>query len=217
VRELYLYPAVHAESERRSGHPLAGWYTAWSMGHQMFSSTDGHISSSGEKPAVCRWSTIAMAWASVFTIQKTDGSVSKVEMATPRALIYKVLFPSISTFETLPLPPCPLRDAPSQGTVWVVVRRSGTSTLTASQRCEPPAMVPPGSRACPVLCETPYNACTRDTIAQASRVFWDVLAKYVGIVRKTCREGRHATNVPLAAGICPQPDGETRHREQSSQ
>ena len=30
------------------------------------------------------------------------GSVSKVEMATPMALIYKVLFPSISTFETLP-------------------------------------------------------------------------------------------------------------------
>jgi hypothetical protein len=30
------------------------------------------------------------------------GSVSKVEMATPMALIYKVLFPSISTFETPP-------------------------------------------------------------------------------------------------------------------
>jgi hypothetical protein len=28
------------------------------------------------------------------------GSVSKVEIATPRGLIYKVLFPSISTFET---------------------------------------------------------------------------------------------------------------------
>ncbi len=28
------------------------------------------------------------------------GSVSKVEMVTPTALIYKVLFPSISTFET---------------------------------------------------------------------------------------------------------------------
>jgi predicted ATPase len=30
------------------------------------------------------------------------GSVSKVEMATPMSLIYKVLFPSISTFETPP-------------------------------------------------------------------------------------------------------------------
>ena len=30
------------------------------------------------------------------------GSVSKVEMATPMDLIYKVLFPSISTFETPP-------------------------------------------------------------------------------------------------------------------
>jgi hypothetical protein len=30
------------------------------------------------------------------------GSVSKVEMMTPTALIYKVLFPSISTFETPP-------------------------------------------------------------------------------------------------------------------
>src|SRR2546428_5003128 len=30
------------------------------------------------------------------------GSVSKVEMVTPMALIYKVLFSSISTFETLP-------------------------------------------------------------------------------------------------------------------
>ncbi len=31
------------------------------------------------------------------------GSVSKVEMVTPMALIYKVLFPSITTFETPPL------------------------------------------------------------------------------------------------------------------
>jgi hypothetical protein len=30
------------------------------------------------------------------------GSVSKVEIATPMDLIYKVLFPSISTFETPP-------------------------------------------------------------------------------------------------------------------
>src|SRR5262249_11090701 len=30
------------------------------------------------------------------------GSVSKVEMVTPMALIYKVLFPSLSTFETPP-------------------------------------------------------------------------------------------------------------------
>ena len=33
------------------------------------------------------------------------GSVSKVEMVTPMALIYKVLFPSISTFETPPIFP----------------------------------------------------------------------------------------------------------------
>ena len=31
------------------------------------------------------------------------GSVSKVEIVTPMALIYKVLFPSISTFETPPI------------------------------------------------------------------------------------------------------------------
>jgi hypothetical protein len=33
---------------------------------------------------------------------KTRGRVSKVEMAAPRVLIYKELFPSISTFETPP-------------------------------------------------------------------------------------------------------------------
>jgi hypothetical protein len=32
----------------------------------------------------------------------TKGSVSKVEIATPMGLIYKALFPSISTFETPP-------------------------------------------------------------------------------------------------------------------
>jgi hypothetical protein len=32
----------------------------------------------------------------------SDGSVSNVEIATPIGLIYKVLFPSISTFETPP-------------------------------------------------------------------------------------------------------------------
>ena len=37
-----------------------------------------------------------------------QGSVSKVEMMTPMALIYKALFPSISTFETPP-PPLPHR------------------------------------------------------------------------------------------------------------
>jgi hypothetical protein len=35
-------------------------------------------------------------------VSETDGSVSNVEMMTSMALIYKVLFPSISTFETLP-------------------------------------------------------------------------------------------------------------------
>src|SRR6266702_3745115 len=40
-----------------------------------------------------------------YTIGKGKGSVSKVEMATPMALIYKVLFPSISTFETPPFFP----------------------------------------------------------------------------------------------------------------
>jgi transposase-like protein len=34
------------------------------------------------------------------------GSVSKVEMVTPISLIYKVLLPSISTFETPPPLPC---------------------------------------------------------------------------------------------------------------
>ena len=36
--------------------------------------------------------------------QNRSGSVSKVEMMTPMALIYMMLFPSISTFETPP--PC---------------------------------------------------------------------------------------------------------------
>jgi hypothetical protein len=35
------------------------------------------------------------------------GSVAKVEMATPIDLIYKVLLPSISTFETPPMPDIP--------------------------------------------------------------------------------------------------------------
>ena len=35
-------------------------------------------------------------------VDKRVGSVSKVEMTTPMALIYKVLFPSISTFEAPP-------------------------------------------------------------------------------------------------------------------
>ena len=35
--------------------------------------------------------------------QALTGSVSNVEMATPMSLIYKVLFPSISTFETPPI------------------------------------------------------------------------------------------------------------------
>jgi hypothetical protein len=34
--------------------------------------------------------------------QNRSGSVSKVEMMTPMALIYMMLFPSISTFETPP-------------------------------------------------------------------------------------------------------------------
>ena len=41
------------------------------------------------------------AWPDLLQI---PGSVSKVEMAVPMALIYKVLFPSISTFETPPGP-----------------------------------------------------------------------------------------------------------------
>jgi hypothetical protein len=36
----------------------------------------------------------------IFTL--IEGSVSKVEIATPMDLIHKVLFPSISTFETPP-------------------------------------------------------------------------------------------------------------------
>src|SRR5215510_7675849 len=38
--------------------------------------------------------------------ERCDGSVSKVEMATPMALIYMVLFPSVSAFETPPLFAC---------------------------------------------------------------------------------------------------------------
>src|SRR5262249_29965664 len=37
---------------------------------------------------------------------KDRGSVSKVEMVTPMALIYIVLFPPISTFETPPILKC---------------------------------------------------------------------------------------------------------------
>ena len=33
---------------------------------------------------------------------RTLGSVSKVDMATPMPLIYKTVFPAITTFETLP-------------------------------------------------------------------------------------------------------------------
>jgi hypothetical protein len=45
------------------------------------------------------------------------GSVSKVEMVTPMALIYIVLFPSISTFETPPRGPTesPDRGRPEKG------------------------------------------------------------------------------------------------------
>jgi hypothetical protein len=52
------------------------------------------------------YSVLVDAVSSLFTDR---GSVSKVEMTTPRALIYKVLFPSTSTFETPPGPttgPC---------------------------------------------------------------------------------------------------------------
>ena len=38
----------------------------------------------------------------VLCMDEQPGSVSKVEMTTPRALICEVLFPFISTFETLP-------------------------------------------------------------------------------------------------------------------
>jgi hypothetical protein len=40
-----------------------------------------------------------LAW--LFLLTRT-GSVSKVEMVTPMALIYKVLISSVSTFETPP-------------------------------------------------------------------------------------------------------------------
>jgi hypothetical protein len=36
-------------------------------------------------------------------VDEKGGSVSKVEMVTPMALIYKVVFSSISTFETPPI------------------------------------------------------------------------------------------------------------------
>src|SRR5437879_3136163 len=48
-----------------------------------------------------------MPWSS--WILAIVGSVSKVEMATPIGLISKVLFPSLSTFET---PPCRLSATP---------------------------------------------------------------------------------------------------------
>src|SRR5262249_39144467 len=45
-------------------------------------------------------------------VNSSVGSVSKVEMATPIGLIYKALFPSISTFET---PPCCSRFSLARG------------------------------------------------------------------------------------------------------
>jgi hypothetical protein len=46
-----------------------------------------------------------VADAGIEAVKSLVGSVSKVEIATPRGLIYKVLFPSISTFETPPSTP----------------------------------------------------------------------------------------------------------------
>src|SRR5262245_60076490 len=42
--------------------------------------------------------SLNIAWHAVIIV----GSVSKVEMATPMGLLYKALFPSLSTFETPP-------------------------------------------------------------------------------------------------------------------
>src|SRR4029453_16281462 len=44
-------------------------------------------------------------------------------------------------------------------------------------------------RTCPVLCETTCNAYTRTTIALASRTICDILAKCIGILRRSCRGG----------------------------
>jgi hypothetical protein len=49
-----------------------------------------------------RSSDISFATTTGFNWHPFNGGVSKVEMVTPMALIYSVLFPSISTFETPP-------------------------------------------------------------------------------------------------------------------
>jgi len=46
------------------------------------------------------WCSTQRSWASVCA--RIVGSVSKVDMATRMPLIYKIVFPSISTFETPP-------------------------------------------------------------------------------------------------------------------
>ena len=48
-------------------------------------------------------------------------------------------------------------------------------------------MVPNVERSCPETCETPFHACIRTTIAQASHAICDMLAKNVEIVCKSCR------------------------------
>jgi hypothetical protein len=76
-----------------------------------------------------------------------SGSVSKVEMWTPRALIYRVLFPSISTFETPPFfklleieHPFLPRYNTFQGKGW---GRGGETLSPASGRQELPYKAPP--------------------------------------------------------------------------
>src|SRR5262249_51652797 len=52
--------------------------------------------------AACTEAERHQAMARFAVLRPHLGSVSKVEMATPMGLIYKALFPSISTFETPP-------------------------------------------------------------------------------------------------------------------
>jgi hypothetical protein len=48
---------------------------------------------------------------------------------------------------------------------------------------------------CPETCETSGTAYTRDTIAQASRTFCDILAKHVVILRKAYQDGASTKGV----------------------
>ena len=74
------------------------------------------------------------------------GSVSKVEMAPPRPLIYKVLFPSISTLETPP--PADCLWSPSYHMGAGDGRENGAETPSAALCWLPPVVaIPPAGSA----------------------------------------------------------------------